>query len=613
MKNHLYIIVIIVFFAVGGCVSSTNSIQKIPEHSTVMKLSETEKINDFFEETFDQEMARLPEMQTYFGMKKNDDKWNDLSDAETFKKIEIARESLAYMRANFDYDKLTPEAQMSYRLFVDRSEFAIASKPWVYHTYPINQYAGKQSGMPAMLINAHTIDTVEDANNYIARLIGFKNAFNQIIEGMETRTAKEIIPPKFVFPHVYRDIGNIIKGKPFFQTGENSPLYDDFLTKIAKLDVDEDTRADLIERATNALINSTGPAFKTLEASLRRQEKFATNDDGVWKLPDGEAYYQYALRKSTSSNMTADELHQIGLAEVDRIQGEVREIMRKTGFEGDLKSFHNFMKGDQFFYPNTDEGRVAYLQKTNEVITNVKAKFEDYFLTLPKAAMVVKRVEPFREKSAGIAFGKAASMDGTQPGIFYTNLYDMSTRPTYNIESIAYHEGTPGHHMQFSLAQEMEGLPMFRRLGFLYLAYGEGWALYAEWLGKDMGFYQDPYSDFGRLTQELWRAIRIVVDTGIHHKRWTRQQVIDYHLAKTPNTLDEIIKETERYIVSPGQATSYKVGMLKIMGLRELAIKELGDNFDVREFHAVILKNGAVPLTLLEENIVNWIKVEKQK
>ena len=305
--------------------------------------------------------------------------------------------------------------------------------------------------------------------------------------------------------------------------------------------------------------------------------------------------------------LTAEEIHQIGLDEVARIHGEMRAIMNQVGFEGDLQAFFEFMRTDeQFYYPNTDEGKEAYLARAVAVIDDMRERLDGLFITKPKSEMIVKRVEAFRENSAGTAFYQPPAPDGSRPGTYYANLFNMKNMPKYQLEALAYHEGIPGHHMQIALSIESEGLPKFRKHGF-QTAYTEGWGLYCEQVPKELGLYKDPYSDFGRLAMELWRACRLVVDTGIHYKKWTREQGIDYYKSNTPDSERDCIRMVERHIVMASQATAYKVGMLKILELREKAKAILGEKFDIREFHEVILTNGAVPLDILEELIDEYI------
>jgi uncharacterized protein (DUF885 family) len=458
--------------------------------------------------------------------------------------------------------------------------------------------------MPSMLINMHVIDDPSDAEAYISRLSKFDTVFDQVIENLKLREEAGAMPPKFVFPRVVETCRNLISGAPFDDSGEDCPLLDNFKGKVADLSVDESYRADLIERATAALLDDVKPAYENLIAFLEEQAERATEDAGVWKFENGEAYYAERLRAVTTTDLTAAEIHAIGLREVARIHDEMRKVMRQVGFEGTLQEFFTFLKEDeQFQYPNTDEGRQAYLDRATEVIDDMRGRLDALFNLQPKAEMIVKRVEPYREKSAGGAFYDKPSKDGSRPGIYYVNLHDMSARQQYLLESLAYHEGIPGHHMQSALAIEMEGLPEFRQYSFI-VAFSEGWALYAEFLAKEIGCYADPYSDFGRLSYELYRACRLVVDTGIHSLRWTRQEAAEYY--KTNSNVGGW-GMVNRHVVWPGQATGYMIGMLKILELREKAKSALGEDFDIRDFHDAVLKNGDVPLNVLEDVVDAYI------
>ena len=571
----------------------------------VKQQSESERANAFFEEVFMRGVMRSPVYQTYMGIKKDYDKWDDGSEARALEDLALAKKDLETLRA-FDRSKLDSTTKVSYDLMEQRLVQSIDDFKWRYHTYPVNQMYGTHSMIPAFLINQHQIADLSDAKAYISRLNGVPTVFEQLEKDLETRAEKGIIAPKFVFPHVIDSSKNILKGAPF-TTGEDSTLLADFKRKVAKLEIAQAEKDALITDATNALKTAVGPAYESLISYLIGLESRADNRDGAWKFPQGEAYYNNALARTTTTDLTAKEIHAIGLAEVARIHDEMREIKDKVGFKGDLKAFMEFMKTDkQFYLPNTEEGKAKYLADATAMIDNMKSRLDELFIVKPKADMIVKRVEAFREKAAGKAFYQQPAPDGSRPGIYYANLYDMEAMPTYQMEALAYHEGIPGHHMQIAIAQELEGVPKFRKFGG-YTAYVEGWGLYSEMVPKEMGLYEDPYSDFGRLAMELWRACRLVVDTGIHAMKWTRQQGIDYYVNNTPNATSDGVKMVERHIVMPSQATAYKIGMIKIVELRESAKKQLGEKFDIREFHDVVLKSGPVPLNTLEGFVNDWV------
>ncbi len=563
---------------------------------------ENTKAAALFDMLFDAELERSPEFKSYLGIKTDYDKWDNISLAREDDNHKFNQRQLLKLQT-LELDKLNEQNILSYRLYENKLQREIDGYTWRHHNYPVNQMFGGHSHIASFLINIHKVDNESDALAYIGRLKGVDVYLDQLIEGLEKRKEEEIIAPKFVFPHVISDSENVISGRPFDkgESVKDSTLLADFKKKVDALSLDEQKQAELIANAEKALIEVVGPAYKKLIAYLATLEKVADTRDGAWKLPKGKQFYAHALQNTTTTALSAKEIHKIGLAEVERIHDEMRKIMKQVKFKGDLAEFFVFMREDkQFYYPETDEGRARYLAEATALIDTMKAQLDTLFITKPKADIIVKAVEPFREKSAGKAFYQRPSADGTRPGKYYANLYDMSSMPTYQMEALAYHEGIPGHHMQISIAQELDEVPRFRRY-LSYTAYVEGWGLYSELVPKEIGFYQDPYSDFGRLAMELWRACRLVVDTGLHYKNWTRKEAIFYLIKNTPNSKPDSVKAIERYIVMPSQATAYKIGMLKILKLREQSKAALGDKYDVREFHDVILKNGAVPLDILEQ------------
>lgn len=589
----------------AGCQQATQQSTPAPAVQAQPVQSEIDKANAFFEDTFNRDVMSSPVYQTYMGIKKDYDKWDDNSEEKALKDLAQTKADLVTLNS-IDRAQLDAATQVSYDLKKQDLEASIADFKWRYHNYPVNQMFGTHSMVPAFLINQHQISNVKEANDYIARLNGVPGVFDQLITGLEIRADKNIIAPKFVFPHVIDSSKNIIKGAPFEQ-GEDSTLLADFKRKVNALEIDQAEKDALISKATEALKSAVKPAYSKLINYIAQLEKRADDRDGAWKFPDGEAFYNNALKRTTTTDLTAKEIHAIGLAEVSRIHDEMRAIKDKVGFEGDLNAFMQFMKTDkQFYLANTEAGKAQYLSEAKGLIDNMKTRLDELFIVKPKADMIVKRVEAFREKAAGKAFYQQPAPDGSRPGIYYANLYDMEAMPTYQMEALAYHEGIPGHHMQIAISQELEGVPKFRKFGG-YTAYIEGWGLYSELLPKEMGLYEDPYSDFGRLAMELWRACRLVVDTGIHAMKWTRQEGIDYYVNNTPNATSDGVKMVERHIVMPSQATAYKVGMLKILELREAAKKQLGDKFDIRQFHDVVLKNGPVPLNVLENFVDEWV------
>ena len=573
--------------------------------TSIAAQSESEKANALFETIFMENIMASPIAQTYMGIKQDYDKWDDIGDEADARELARTKKQLAEVN-QLDASKLDPQTRLSLTLLTQNLNNDIKDYQWRYHNYPVNQMHGGHSMIASFLINQHQITDVSDAKAYISRLNGVPKRLSQLQQALEVRADKGIIAPKFVFGYVISDSQNIIKGAPF-DKGEDSALLADFRKKVNALSISEAEKAQLIADAEKALVSQVEPAYKTLIAYIKTLEAKADTRDGVWKLPDGEAFYNNALARTTTTHMTADEIHQLGLAEVERIHNEMRAIMKKVNFNGTLQEFFTFMRDDpQFYYPNTAEGKAAYLADATKLIDNMRSRLDEVFKVKPKAAMIVKQVEAFREKSAGKAFYEQPAPDGSRPGSYYANLYDMKAMPKYQMEALAYHEGIPGHHMQIAISQELKDIPKFRKFGG-YTAYIEGWGLYSESFPKEMGLYADPYSDFGRLAMELWRACRLVVDTGIHAKKWTREQGIAYYVDNTPNAKSDAKKMVERHIVMPSQATAYKVGMIKLLELRHKAEKQLGDKFDIRDFHTLVLANGALPLDVLEEQVDQWI------
>jgi uncharacterized protein (DUF885 family) len=471
---------------------------------------------------------------------------------------------------------------------------------------------GMHSSIPSFLINMHNVSSKSDAEAYIARLHGISHLFEQLIQQLQTREKMGIIPPKFVFPMVKDDCKNILSGKPFNGSKENSPLLADISTKIDSLkDISSDEKNLLKSAAEKELRESVQPAYVKLLAYWNELEKKATSEDGAWKFRQGDQFYAMALKNTTTTAYTPDEIFNIGEKEVARIQAEMKVIMDKVGFKGSLQDFFKYLREDKkFYYPSTEAGKAAYVKDANSIIDNMRSKLDDLFITKPKAPLVVKPVEAFREKSAGGAFYEEPALDGSRPGRYYINLYTLQDQPNYQMEALAYHEAIPGHHMQIAIAQELKNLPKFRTLNG-NTAYVEGWALYSELVPKEIGFYTDPYSDFGRLSMEIFRASRLVIDVGLHYKKWSKEKAYQYMIDNTPNPANDSRKEIERYVVWPSQATGYKIGMIKILELREKAKKQMGAKFNIREFHDVVLANGAVPMNMLEKLVDEYIASKK--
>jgi uncharacterized protein (DUF885 family) len=565
----------------------------------------------FFDEYDAQQLARSPLGKSYRGIKDSDyGKWDDGSNEAEARNYEAERSALKEMRARFDTAKLSPENKLSYRLFEKRAARSEGAYKYNDYGYIFDQMNGAQSQIPAFLINIHRIDTKSDARAYVNRLYGIGPAMTEAVGQAKTRAAKGIMPPKWVYPYVIADSRNVITGAPF-DGGPDAPLFADFKAKVGKLKITQIEKDILIADAAQALTKAVKPAYEALIAEMTAQEKVAGTDDGIWRFPDGAGYYAERLANYTTTNMTPDQIHNLGLAQVARIHKEMGVVQKKMGVKGDLQAFFKYMRTEPKFYaPETEGGRALYLSETQKAQDAITPLLPKWFGILPKAPLVVKPVEAFREKSAGKAFYQRPAPDGSRPGTYYANLYKMADMPLTEVEALFYHEGVPGHHLQLAIQTELKDVPAFRQFGGV-TAYSEGWGLYSEKLAKDMGLYTDPARDFGRLQLELHRAIRLVVDSGLHHKRWTREQAIKYVEDNSADAPGGIVKAIERYIIYPGQATAYMVGRLKISELRGKAQKALGKKFDIRGFHDTVLKSGPVPLDVLEEQVDAWIASRK--
>jgi uncharacterized protein (DUF885 family) len=594
--------------------ASTPFAQAPPVPATQAVTDETARINAWFEARFEEQLAFSPIQQTFLGRKSN--AIDDMSIAAQDKQIAWQRATVAEMRKLFDYSKLTPEAQTSYDTWIYQLEQTEAALPFRANAYVFEQMTAIHSFFPQLLIAFHAVEGVPDMEGYINRIRESGRALRQLIEVSKSNATEGVRPPRFAFDFVISESTKIITGVPFDDSGTDSAVWADVKTKIAELQtkgaIDQARATSMLAEARAAL---TGPFKSAYQELIAWQEqdraKAPEKTSGVSALPNGTAYYNERLANQTTTTLTADEIHAIGLTEVARLREEMVAIKNEVGFKGDLPAFFAELRDNKtnpvYYYPNTDEGRLAYIADATAAINKIKAVLPKYFGILPKADLVVRRVEPFREQPGAAQHYFPGTPDGARPGVYYAHLSDMTAMPKSELEVIAYHEGLPGHHMQLSIAQELTSVPTFRRqAGFT--AYSEGWGLYSEWLAREMpGTYVSPYSRFGRLGSEVWRAIRLVVDTGLHAKGWSQEQAVQYFLANSATTEAQARSEIRRYMVLPGQATSYKIGMLKIQELRRKAEAALGARFDIRAFHDTILGGGALPLTILEKRVDRWI------
>lgn len=587
-----------------------------PSEPTADAEDESAQLNAWLEEQYEEELAFSPIQQTFLGVTENNDQIDDFSLEAQLEQLNWKRESVAEMKATFDYDLLSADAKISYDLWEYQLTAAEAANQFRTNDYVFEQMNAVHSFFPQLLIAFHTVENAEDMQAYVSRIEATEVALDQLIALSQESAAAGVRPPRFAFESVIDSAGQIITGAPFTE-GEDSAIWADAQQKIAALQASEtidQMQADALTSAARAaLVDHWQPAYERLIAWQQEDiNNTSETSQGVGALPNGEAYYNERLANQTTTDLTADEIHQIGLDEVARLKAEMEAIKNNVGFEGDLQAFFSMLRDSKddrrHYYPDTDEGRQAYIDDATAAIENIKAELPAYFGILPKADLEVRRVEPFREQPGAAQHYFPGTPDGSRPGIYYAHLSDMTAMPKGELEVIAYHEGLPGHHMQIAIQQELESVPTFRtQAGFT--AYSEGWGLYSELLAKEMaGTYTDPYSDFGRLGSEIWRAIRLVLDTGLHAKGWTEEQAVQYFLDNSAITEAQARSEVRRYMVLPGQATSYKIGMLKILELREKAEQALGDKFDIRGFHDAVLGGGAVPLRVLETMVEQWIE-----
>ena len=575
---------------------------------------ESARLNAWFDEKYEEVLQNSPMSMTQLGRKDRYDEIDDMSFEAQREQIDWRLATVDEMKSNFDYDLLDQEAKTSYDLWIYNAERAEASWDWRFHSYNFEQMGGSQAWIPQFLINFHKVDTEEDMVAYISRVSESARAIRQLLEQTQQSAEKGIRAPTFAYEGAIQQAKNVITGAPFTD-GDDSALYADLKSEITTLEeagnVTPERAEELMADAETALIEDFGPAYQAVIDWMSDDIENTAAETVAGDLPDGAAFYNYRLASSTTTDLTADEIHEIGLSEVARLREQMVAVKDSFGFEGSLEEFFVFLRentdDERLYYPNTDEGRQGYIDDATADIENIKQHLPEYFGILPKADVIVKRVEPFREQAGAAQHYNSGTPDGSRPGIYYAHLLDMKAMPKRELEVIAYHEAIPGHHMQISIAQELTGIPQFRTQQF-FNAYVEGWALYSEYLAKEMpGTYEDDLSEFGRLGSEIWRAIRLVVDTGLHAKGWTKQEAIDYFQANSAITDAQALAEVERYITWPGQATGYKIGMLKILELREKAKTELGDDFDIRGFHDAVLGGGGLPLEVLEHRIEAWI------
>ena len=552
------------------------------------------------------EMIDSPESLTYLGVV---DRFNWLTNHQS--KISITglsdmeedladAKKLKALLLSYKNESLSEQQKITKEIAVfDASNFIKETQEFPFHNYPLNQIGGIHLNAVEFMTDVHPIRNVKEAEAYIDRLNLFDDSFEATLEILNEQKKAGIFPPKFVFDHLIRQLEEFLN----FKENEN-PLRSVFLRKIEDLNLDSEVSGDLISKLDNSIENSVTPGFKLLYDFVKETRKKANQYHGVWSLPNGDEFYALRLKVYTTTDYSAEDIHNIGLSEVERITKRMQEIAFDLGYGDQVKVgqlMNSLNEDSNFLYSDTPDRKERVVADYNSIVEETWNISELYFHNMPKSRVEVRAVPEYSEQNQAGGYYMSPALDGSRPGVFYANLYDIKQTPTYSMRTLAFHEAIPGHHLQVALNLENESLSLYRRFGYRTSAFSEGWALYAERLALEAGLAEDPYDELGVLQSELFRAVRLVVDTGIHYKRWSREEAMAYMKNVTGMSDTEVRVEIERYIVWPGQACSYKVGMLKILELREKAKEKLGEDFNIKDFHSVILEQGQPPLFIVED------------
>jgi uncharacterized protein (DUF885 family) len=563
-----------------------------------------QRLNAMFERYFEEYLELNPLDATQLGDNRYNDRLPNYIGPEYRAQVHEMNERYLAAVQEFDPAQLSGEDRISYEIFLRERLRERESERFPDYLLPLGRLFGLQETMPALGsgTNAQPFVTVTDYENWLKRLDGFVVFMDQAIVNMREGVAKGIVQPRPIMEKVLPQLDGMIVAK-----AEDSA----FFAPVSKFPdtVPVADRERLTAAYRTAIEDKVIPAYRRVRDFVRDEYMPKTRTTVAWTaLPDGKAWYAYLVRGRTTTDMTPEEIHKVGLGEVARIRDEMDAVRRQVGFEGDLGTFFRHLESDpQFYFTQGSE----LVQGYRELKVRIDAALPKLFSVFPKADYQVREVEAFRAETAASAFYEGASADGSRPGIFYVNTFDLRAQPKFGMETLSLHEASPGHHFQDSIAQELTGLPKFRRFEVFYTAYAEGWALYAEYLGKELGMFTDPYQWFGRLNDEQLRAMRLVVDTGLHSLGWSREQAIGYMVANSSMSESSAASEVDRYISWPGQALAYKIGDLRIQALRRNAEKELGAKFDIRDFHREVLSDGAVPMDVLEAKIARWVAARK--
>jgi len=538
------------------------------------------------------------------GITEHNGRLDDLSIEKRKADLAEVKRNLAILMA-YDDASLNAEQRLNKSLMAYGMQERVKNERFLFHDYPMTQLYGWHNTIADFMTGSHSVTDAAEAQYYVDRLMAIRAQYEQMMEQMRDREDRGIIPPTFILKKVIKQLDGFVTVDP-----KANAFYLGFKDLLEPVESIPDADKLKFLAATEAVITSEiYPIWADLRAYITNLIAKSTNDAGAWKLPDGKAYYQAQLEHFTTTKMTADEVHELGLSEVARIQGEMLALFAAEGYDTSV-SFTDLINGfaaeAKHYYPDTDEGRAQILADYTAMVAEVSAGIADQFSRTPKAPVEVMRVPTFIEQGAPGGYYNSPALDGSRPGRFYANLYDIKATPKYGMRALTYHEAVPGHHYQIALQQEQTDLPWFRKF-VGYTAYVEGWALYAERVALEMGFQKTNFDKIGALQSELFRGVRLVVDTGIHDRKWTREQAIKYMADNTGMAMSDVVTEIERYIVWPGQATGYKVGQLTILRLRDKARIALADKFDVSEFHDLVLRGGALPLTILEDQVDAYI------
>jgi uncharacterized protein (DUF885 family) len=571
--------------------------------------SESQRFASFLESAYQQTLASRPQWATEAGSKVGDDRWDDTSEPALAKDAARIRANIRTAKTQFDYARLDPPSQLQYRVYLDEQQLLLDRYRWRDHFYALNQIVGLHIDIPGTLTGPQPLESEADARAYVKRISAAKVAIGQLVQHLRAQAKQGVFMPKPVYPLLIEGARNVITGAPH-DTGPDGQIFADFKRRIGLLDIPPERKTRWTEDARKALRSDLQPAYEQLIGVLQEQGEHTPILAGVWQIPDGPAFYAFLIRQFTTTAMTPEDVHALGLRQVEAVHAQIAAIMRTLGFTGSVREFMAKTKVDPRFYaPNTDAGREEFLARAREIAATMESHIPEAFLAAAPLPLEVRRVDSYKEASAPGGFYEPGSTDGRRPGVVYLNLADMHQQPLYELEDLLYHEGVPGHHMQISTIHTDAAIPKLRKVNEWWqdTAFVEGWGLYAERLGKDMGFYRDPYADLGRLTGELWRACRLVVDSGLHYKHWSREESIRYLQENSAAPDGTIVREVDRYIAVPGQATAFTVGMQKFVSERERARQALGPKFDLREYHHVVLESGYLPLWAVEDRVNRWI------